>query len=90
MSAVSGELPHGKARPTGTLHAVVSRNVRARMGLRRWSGSELARQAGVHVSEVNAQLGGRIGWNLRSIECVASALGVEPADLLRRETDGAA
>jgi transcriptional regulator with XRE-family HTH domain len=62
--------------------AVLGRNVKSYRARLEWTQEDLARQAGINRSYLAGIESGRRNTSARTIEKLARALGVSPADLL--------
>ena len=67
---------------TDTLNGRAAANIRAQLGARRMTHSELAERAGMSRGTVTAMLNETVKITLVSLELIAGALDVEPATLL--------
>jgi transcriptional regulator with XRE-family HTH domain len=72
----------GSARPSRQLLDRLRRNLRRARQARGWSQADLAAQLGVSKSLISRIEQGRANITLATVEQLASALGVTPADLL--------
>lgn len=73
-----------RARPETTLRQVFTANLRAAREAKGLTQEVLARLAGLHRTYVGSVERGRRNISIDNIEKLAGALGVEPADLCRR------
>jgi transcriptional regulator with XRE-family HTH domain len=69
--------------PTSRLSVIFGANVRRIRLTKGWSQEDLAHQVGVHRNFIGALERGERNPTLVSVEKVAVALGVDPADMLR-------
>lgn len=66
------------------LQDVITRNVRVLMAVRGINTQQqLSDKVGIAKAELSKRFSGRQRWQVRDLPALASALGVEPPDLLR-------
>ena len=72
----------GSARPSRQLLDRLRRNLRRARQARGWSQADLAAELGVSKSLISRIEQGRANITLATVEGLAGALGIDPADLL--------
>ena len=66
------------------LNEVLGRNLRDRRIAKNWSQEELADRCGLHRTYVGSVERGERNVTLETIERIATAIGIDPLELLRR------
>ena len=79
-----GKHPSTLRKPSKGLLAALSKNLRAAREAQRLSQEALAERSDLHRTYVGSVERGERNVSLSTLETLAVALGVEPADLLRK------
>ena len=79
-----GKHPSALRKPSKELLDALSKNLRAARAAQHLSQEALAERSDLHRTYVGSVERGERNVSLSTLETLASALGVEPADLLRK------
>lgn len=79
-----GKHPSALRKPSKELLDALSKNLRAAREAQRLSQEALAERSNLHRTYVGSVERGERNVSLSTLETIAFALGVEPADLLRK------
>ncbi|MEV0247900.1 helix-turn-helix transcriptional regulator [Nocardia sp. NPDC050712] len=71
------------ARGTGALTEAVAEEMRALLGARNMNQAALSRATGIHKATVSSMLNARTAIDVEQIAAIATALGVDPSELMR-------